>query len=325
MNIRKGLLFTAVLLLVAVTAATAIVIPRDTVIPVTLDNTLSSATVRVGDTFSARHFGASGAGLPDGTAFLGRVTSVTRASSSFPGQIDIEFVSATLPDGTRIPLRGELSSLDSRSVRLDSSGRLVATEDARKSTNKFIAYGAGAGLLIGELLADKPLIGAIIGAAAGYLYGQKQGKGAVGKDVVVPAGTEFGVLLMQDVNFVSSGVPGPIGSGPAIGQGWRIRFDSVRPVMSGNIVLVPFSYVMDQIDMPFNYVSSSRMIRVFKGNSELVHTLGSNIAYVDGRAIRLGARSRIINGASYVPTRFVELLTDRSVFYNSRNGVLRIR
>jgi hypothetical protein len=199
MRVFKGLVVVAALTALAVlTAAAQTMIPSNTVIPVTLDSMLSSETAKVGDVFYAHHSGVSGAGFPDQTRFTGRVDSVTKASSSQPGQIGVDFISAMLPSGATVAIDGRLTGLDSASVMTDTSGNLKGTTEGRKTNWKFIAYGAGAGLILGEILADKATLGAILGAAAGYLYGKRQDV-AVGKNVVVPAGTSFGVLLEQTV------------------------------------------------------------------------------------------------------------------------------
>jgi hypothetical protein len=182
-----------------------IVVPKDTVIPVVLDKSLSSATSKVGGTFYAHQEGTNASGFPEQTIFTGRVVSVSRASGKVAGQIGVNFVSAKLPDGSRIPITGRLTSLDESSVSTDAdTGRLTGKSTSGKADSKFIAYGAGAGLVIGEVIGKKAFLGTLLGAAAGYFYGQKQAKPAVGRDVQVAAGTAFGILLMQDAAFVDT-------------------------------------------------------------------------------------------------------------------------
>lgn len=200
MNSYKQYLIVALLMALAVTACASTVIQKGTVIPVTMDRELSSRTARVGGAFYAHHNGVNGGGFPENTRFTGRVESVTRASGTNAGAIDVGFVSAELSGGARVPIQGQLISLDDKSVRVDrSTGRLVAT--GRKNPAKFIAIGAGAGLIIGQLAGKHAVVGGILGAAAGYLYGQNQTKPAVGKDVQVPAGTRFGIVLDHDVTI----------------------------------------------------------------------------------------------------------------------------
>jgi len=327
MKIYRGFIIAALLTALAVSAsAVTILVPENTVIPVTLDKTLSSATNRVGDTFVAHHEGVNGAGFPDGTKFTGRVESVTRASGKAAGQIGVAFVSAKLPNGTYVPIEGKLTSLDEKSVQTDpATGRLVGTTSAQKANLKFIAYGAGGGLLIGELTGKNKALYTILGAAAGYFYGQKQAKPAVGKDVQVLAGTGFGILLGQDVALADStptAVAGVTAFVPSSGPGWQVSF--LQPFMSGNDLMVPFRSVMDSIDMPYEYDSTARTIRVSSGDSEAVHNVGTKLIYFNGKAIELDAASRIVHDAVYVPVSYIELLTGRTAYWNQKSGVLRI-
>lgn len=331
MKLYKGRFIAAVLILLvvlAISAATAqTVIPRGTVIPVTMDKALNSATSRVGGTFYAHHTGVNGGGFPEDTRFTGNVDSVTRASGRTAGQIGVSFVGARLPDGTRVPIVGQLTSLDGNSVTTDSgSGRLVATADAKKANLKFAAIGAGAGLVLGQVIGKKPLIGTILGAAAGYLYGAKVVKPAVGRDVQVPAGSGFGILLAEDVT-----VPGTYytpstastGAGP-IGAGWQVTFTGPQPVMSGNELMVPLRSVMDSIQVPFDYDSATRQISVNNYETQTLQTVGTRNVSVNGRNSKLDAPSRMMNGSIYVPASFIELVTGRSAYWNQKSGVLRI-
>jgi hypothetical protein len=318
-------------LLTALTAsvlAAQTVIPKDTVIPVTLDKSLSSATSRVGDTFYAHHEGINGGGFPEHTMFTGRVQSVTRASGNTPGQIGVGFVSAKLPDGTRMPINGQLASLDESSVRTDpDTGRLVGTSSARKGNLKFVAYGAGAGLVIGQIAGKRAFLGSVLGAAAGYLYGQKQVKPAIGKDVRVSAGTGFGILLNQEVALADTTpvAVGGVTAGLDPGLGWKVTFDNMQPFMSGNDLMVPLKYVMHSIDMPFDYNSTTRTIRAdMSSDAQALHVVGTRTVDINGRSIRMDTTSQVVNGSIYVPSSFVELVTGRSAYWNQRSGVLRI-
>lgn len=327
MNIYKVFVAAALLTALAVSAsAVTILVPENTVIPVTLDKTLSSATNRVGDTFIARHDGANGAGFPDGTKFTGRVESVTRASGTAAGQIGVGFVSAKLPNGKYVQIDGRLTSLDQKSVETDpATGRLVGTSAARKANLKFIAYGAGGGLILGQLTGKNTMLYTVLGAAAGYFYGQKQAKPAIGKDVQVSAGTTFGILLGRDVALADSSptaVAGVTSMDPSAGSGWKVTF--LQPFMSGSELMVPFRSVMNSIDMPYDYDSSVKSIRVNNGDSEALHTVGTNRVYFNGRAIQLDAASRIVHDAIYVPIGYIELLTGRTAYWDQRSGVLRI-
>ncbi|MCL5104262.1 MAG: stalk domain-containing protein [Armatimonadetes bacterium] len=319
-------LIAALMMALAVSAMAApIVIPRDAVIPVTLDNALGSATNRVGDRFSTHYEGSNDAGFPDQTKFTGTVESLTKASGKTAGQIGVGFVSARLPDGTWLPINGRLTSLDNKSVKTDpATGRLMGTSDARKADIKFAAIGAGAGLVIGQIVSKKPLIGTLLGAAAGYLYGRTQVKAAVGKDVEVAEGTQFGILLDQNVTIPEQRLATPIGAGPDVGPGWNVTFKDLQPLVRENILMVPFRSVMSSIDMPFNYDSSTKTVRMNTGDPQALYTVGTKLVYSDGKTTQMDAASRIINGSLYVPASYIELLTHRTAYWSQQSGVLRI-
>ena len=119
--------------------------------------------------------------------------------------------------------------------------------------------GAGAGLVLGQVIGKKPLVGTILGAAAGYLYSAKKAKSVAGKDVMVPAGARFGILLAEDVTIPDTSAAAA-GAGP-VPQRWEVTFTGPQPVMSGNDLMVPFRSVMDSIQIPFYYAAATRTIR----------------------------------------------------------------
>jgi hypothetical protein len=170
-------------------------LPADTVLRVRLNDTISTESSRPGDRFMATVDDTS---LPAGTRVQGVVIGVTRADRGTPGKLGIDFRTLELPDGRRIPITGTPTSLDSKSVRTTSNGRLVATPQSKKNTGKYIAYGAAGGLLIGSLL-GKNVVGGLLGAGAGYLLGRKKDKQAAQRDVVLREGTKMGVRLDRRV------------------------------------------------------------------------------------------------------------------------------
>jgi len=176
-------------------------IPRNTVVRVNMDNSLSSSSSKVGDNFYAYQQGMN-SGFPMDTRFTGRIESVTKATGRRAGQIGISFVNAKLLDGTRLPIKGRLISLDDQSVMIDSSsGRLTATAGSRNANSKFVAYGAGAGLAIGQPLGNRPFLGAVLGSDTHSQYNKQHIRPAVGRNVHIASGTGIGILLDQQVTL----------------------------------------------------------------------------------------------------------------------------
>jgi hypothetical protein len=185
--------------------APEVVLPEGSVLKVRLDNGLSSGQNQPGDPFTATVTSDNpGYNLPTGTRIEGVVSQVQQASSSQPGTLDVQFNDLRLPDGETYRIAGAPISLDSKSVQQTSNGQLVARPEHRNDRTKFIAYGAGAGLLIGSLLGSN-ITGGLAGAAAGYLYGQFHKNKGNGHEVVLKPGTEFGVRLDQQVALGPTG------------------------------------------------------------------------------------------------------------------------
>jgi hypothetical protein len=316
----------ALIALVVPILAQAAVIPRYTVIPVVIESGLNSATNRPGGTFTTHCSQANCGGFPTGTRFVGRVTSVTPASGTTPGQIDVQFVQAILPDRSRVNINGGLTDLGPNSVQVDASGRLVGKPASRNSKNKFIAYGAGAGLLIGAISGDT-LKGALIGAAAGWLYGQFGTKNAPARDVQVNPNTEFGIMLQQDVDLGGRAVVlPPAGSGPGTVCPTQLIFSPATPYATSNgVLMVPFRAVMDAMQIPFTYGGGTSIVTVSSKTGNFTHRPGSSVVSINGVSRTLGAPSQIRQGILYVPADFVSLATGRTVMWNSGSQILTLQ
>ena len=170
-------------------------IPAGTVVKVRLLQDLSSKTARVGDRVRVQVAEEDRSGLASDTVLVGRITEVRQASGSSPGVIDIHF-GALERNGRWQAVAGSLHSLDERDVRADASGRLMGKQ-RKQDQAKLIGYGAAGGAVLGYLLKSKTkdaLTGALLGAAAGYVYSESQKKKGY-EDVDLKAGSEFGVYL----------------------------------------------------------------------------------------------------------------------------------
>jgi hypothetical protein len=186
--------------LVSITGATAqttrrIALPTGTVIPVKLDQTISSKVNRPGDRFTATvKYGQDDAGLPEGTKVEGVIRESLRSESNKPGVIDVEFRRIIPPDGDARTIEASVYSLDNKSVKRED-GRLVSTGSNKSNERmKWVGIGAGAGALIAVLTKGNTLVDALLGGAAGYLYNELQGNKKPG-DVELKTGAEFGVRL----------------------------------------------------------------------------------------------------------------------------------
>lgn len=189
-----------------VAGARTISVPAGVVVPVTLDQELTSATARVGDTFTAtvksQQIGDSE--FPVGSKIEGVVSEVQAKNGDQPGVLDLDFRNVVMPDGTRYPLRAELIPLDAAAVDSTRQGRITARtqSSSNKDRAKVIGIGAAGGFVLGKVLKKGGLLPTILGAVGGLVYSQKQAKNS--RDASLAAGTELGIRLNQEVAYNDS-------------------------------------------------------------------------------------------------------------------------
>jgi len=186
----------------AVAGVRTISVPTGAVVPVTLDTAITSAAARVGDVFYASVVSENrgDSEFPAGTKVQGVITEVQRKSGDDPGVLDIDFRAAVLPNGTRVPLRGDLIALDNDNVTSTTQGRIMA-KSGGKTDLKVIGIGAGLGFVLGKVLDKNTLVTTILGAAGGYLYDRKKDKAA---EAQLNAGTKLGVSLTSPVTYADT-------------------------------------------------------------------------------------------------------------------------
>ena len=178
-------------------------IPSGVVIPVTLDQELSSATSRVGSTFTAsiKSVRLGDSEFPAGTKIQGMITEAQPSQNNQPGVLDFDWTAAILPDGTRVPLRGQLASLDTDNVS-NQGGRLVANGAKKDDRLKVIGIGAGAGYVLGRVLKSNSTVSTVLGAAGGYLFSRSRDKKA--QEARLAQNTTLGVELTDPARYTDT-------------------------------------------------------------------------------------------------------------------------
>jgi len=176
------------------------VITRDTVIPIRLDQALSSNKNQNGDRFTATVRGEGGRylDLPDGTEIEGYVRDASPASGSHAGTLDLRFTHIRFPNGDRYPIGGAVTRLNDRNIVHTANGRYVAKGAATNYIGRDAAIGAGAGLVIGSIK-GKAVGGAVVGGALGALAGAFDRR--LARNVFFDSGTKFGLILSHDLQI----------------------------------------------------------------------------------------------------------------------------
>ena len=169
-----------------------------------MGQTLRSDKAHIGDHFTTTVvdpvYSSNGIELiPAGSTIVGRVTSVQKAQKDGkPGAIGVDFYKVKLPNGHSHLMNGSLTDLNSGKTTSDNEGTAQAKKTSKRNL-KFIGGGAAGGAVIGAIAGGgKGLaIGAGVGAIGGFI-GKKLRKGA---EAEVKEGTEFGVILNQNLSL----------------------------------------------------------------------------------------------------------------------------
>ncbi len=176
-----------------------------TVVPVSLNDSLSSNKSQQGDKFtcSIKNDGSDFYNqLPSGTVIEGYVRSVRPMQDKKAGVLDLAFSRLRYPDGRAYPITGALIGLDSKSVTRTDSGRIVAKPGHKTDRLTYVGYGAGAGLIVG-LLTKSTVQDTVLGAGLGYLFGSLEKSNNSPKDVNLKVGTEMGVRLDKSLSVAA--------------------------------------------------------------------------------------------------------------------------
>ncbi len=183
------------------------IIQAGTVIPLRLNNDLSSRDNSVGDLFTLNVDPIQdAAGLPPGSTVTGVIREASPAHDGKPGMLDVDFQTIRLGDGhdrdrdRDRPIYGNVIDLNAKNLSHSGDGRLVA--GGGKTTGdrvKWIGIGAGAGYVLGSITKGNRIVNTTLGGVAGLVFNETQNHKA--NDVKLRAGTRFGLRLIRDFSF----------------------------------------------------------------------------------------------------------------------------
>lgn len=176
-------------------AQARVVLPQGTVIPVRVDDRLSSQTAREGQRFRTTVIDTIRVDgylvIPAGSGIEGVVSGVRRAGDRDPGVLALDFVSLRLPDRTEVSIDGSLTSTDPaerRQIEAQGDARVVLV-GGRQGVGSVVAGAAGRG--------GGDAVSQILGALGTLL--------SEGSDVVVPPGTQLAVQLDRGIVMRAAG------------------------------------------------------------------------------------------------------------------------
>lgn len=172
---------------------------QNEVIPITLDQPLSSTENQPGDTFTATVNNSNEyAGLPVGTKIEGHVADVQSNSEGLPAILDLAFDRIVLPNGKTASIDGTLVSLQ-QDVTRDSDG--IYSADSIAPRMIYAGYGSEQGLLL-SAPDDRPLTPDTLDNSRSYLERQVPEDQRTQYNLALSSGTEMGVKINQETTIV---------------------------------------------------------------------------------------------------------------------------
>ncbi|NHM26967.1 copper amine oxidase N-terminal domain-containing protein [Desulfofundulus sp. TPOSR] len=106
---------------------------------------------------------------------------------------------------------------------------------------------------------------------------------------------------------------------------WHRASLDAAPVYQNGRTLVPLRGVMEQFGADVKWLPESKQIKVQLGDREVVLTLGSTEAQVNGRAAKLDVPAKVVNGRTLIPLRFVSEQIGMDVVWEAKTQSITIK
>lgn len=99
-------------------------------------------------------------------------------------------------------------------------------------------------------------------------------------------------------------------------DGRRLYFNQA-PMMIGGRVMVPLRSIFESLGAQVKFDSATQNIQATRGLRQVKLQVGSNLATIDGRTVRLDAPATSVSGNTMVPLRFVSEALGNKVSWNT--------
>ncbi len=107
-------------------------------------------------------------------------------------------------------------------------------------------------------------------------------------------------------------------------NGRVVSFPDVEPQNINGRVLVPIRTISEERGADVSYDAETKQVLIVKGDTEILLTLGSQEAYVNGELIMLDTPAMVIEGRTMVPVRFVSENMDATVEWDGNAQIVYI-
>ena len=109
------------------------------------------------------------------------------------------------------------------------------------------------------------------------------------------------------------------------GQTWTGKKLDVAPTIEANRTLIPLRGVLDFMGATLDWNQNTRQVTAKLGSKEVVLTINSKAALVNGKLVTLDVLTRTVNGRTLIPLRFVSEQLGLNVVWDSKqDGVITI-
>ena len=83
--------------------------------------------------------------------------------------------------------------------------------------------------------------------------------------------------------------------------------NSQKPYISNGYTLVPARYVVENLNAEILWDQESKQVTIYdeRTDTEIVLSIDSEIAYVNGREVKLETKTEMKDGTTFVPLRFI--------------------
>lgn len=259
-------------------------LPRDTVVPIQMENEITLRHAHIGDRFTAHV--ETDSDLPRYTRLIGRIDRI-RQDSGDKTVVDLSFTDVILPDGSRHYIYAVPIPMSDRYTRREADGRIVLRQDPNRDAG-YVLGGALGGFVVGSIIhrqGESTIIGAFLGAIASKVDRHNDG------NTVVQKGQHLGMLVERDTHIDAyAGRPNrpyddrddrydnrdPRSNNPIYG-----RPDSGRPLPPVDDRR-PNDSRDDRRDDPRDDRSSDNRLPVIRYEDREIHFTGDNQPYREG-------------------------------------------
>ncbi len=133
-------------------------------------------------------------------------------------------------------------------------------------------------------------------------------------------GPMIGIVLL-------AGIPSALAQSRAISvrvNGAVVRFPGVQPDTVEGRVMVPLRGVLERLGASVEWNADDRSLVATRGDRDVYLPVGSRLAQVEGRPVRLDAPAILVGGSILVPLRFIAESLGAAVKWDYRTQTVHV-